>query len=83
MLSPYLYNIYTQDIIDIIYSMNVGLSIIIPFADDLFEFCDRSSIPSVCQSTDVGLRQVVYIVSQPRQWPSPRLAMRYWGGLHQ
>ena len=31
----------------------------------------------------LGLRQVVYIVPQPRQWPPPRLAMRYWGGLHQ
>ena len=42
-----------------------------------FEFLYQSSILIVCQITDDGLWQVVYIVPQPRCWPPPRLAMRY------
>ena len=43
----------------------------------------KHGIPIVCQITDDSLRQVVYIVPYPGRWPLARLAIRYWGGLHQ
>ena len=42
-------------------------------ANEGFEILDKGSIPNVCQITDTNLRQVVYFVSKPREWPPPLL----------
>ena len=47
-----------------------------------YEFRDRGSITSVFQITDADLGQFGLFKPQFKQWPPPRLAMRYWGGLH-